>query len=430
MSLVEKEVTLKNVEQARRNPEFEKRQEIEHKLVPVRPEILTWLYKENAEPIEQIYLSNPGDEFSLRVRRIGTGATERFTATLKDRGEIVDGALRRTEVETAISPELFHYYQAMGLPRLSKSRAVIADGVHVDFYENNTTPAIVEVEHADAELRSETVALVEELGGPLVNQSDNVAITNEALAHQQYAERSLEKVPRKPESLDAFTHRVLGEMIAQYTIGKNQVVVGLTGMSGSGKTTVTRGLQERIVELFGESYAPIVVSTDDYHFGKTALEARYGAPYTEWDSPKTYNTEELAADLALLAEGHPLIKRHFDFETEEPVFDEEVAPSPFVIVEGLYASSKDLHNVRDLHFELPTSIATSVGRDIRRLIIENRANRVFPTPESRLKYQIETALPLYLEQGKPERKAFSASVRPLAERAFMLSDVSKLADEI
>lgn len=424
MSLVEQELTLRNVEQARRNPEFEKRQEVEYKLTPIHPEILTYLYKEKSEQVEQIYLSSPDDEFSLRVRRTGSGDSERFTATLKDRGEQDGGALRRTEVETEISAETYYQYQAMDLPRIMKQRIAITEGVDVDFYEGVPNPVIIEVEAATAEQRSELVAKVEELAGPLVNQSDNPRLTNEALAFHAYQEAHPEKQFNKSESLDTFTHKVLSEMIAHFTIGKKQVVVGLTGMSGSGKTTVTKGLQERVVKLFGEAYKPIVISTDDYHFGKIALEARYGAPYTEWDSPKTYNTKELAVDLALLAEGQPLIKRHFDFESEEPVFDEEIALSPFVIIEGLYAGSSNLDNVRDIHFELPTSIATSVGRDVRRLIIENRANRVFPNPESRLKYQIETALPLYLEQQKPIKKAFSASTRPLAERAFMLAKLS------
>ena len=213
-------------------------------------------------------------------------------------------------------------------------------------------------------------------------------------------------------------------MIAQYVTGKKQVVTGLTGMSGAGKTTVTKAISEKMKALIGEDYAPLVVSTDDYHFGKAYLEKAYGAPWTEWDDPRTYNTAELASDLVLMAEGQSLIRRHFDFTTEEPVFDNEVPPAAFVIIEGLYAGSKDLEDVRDLHFNLPTSVATSIGRDIRRLVIENRANRVFPTPESRLKYQLETALPLFLEQEQPRKKGFSASVRPMASRAFMLERIT------
>ena len=423
MSLVEKEVTLRNVEQARNNPEFERRQETEQKLVPANPEIFAWLYKESGEKVIQGYLSNPEDEFSLRFRQIGTGESARYAATLKDRGEIVHGALKRTEIDTEISAESFKYFEQMELPIVQKIRTEIMDGVTVDFYDDSETPVVVEIEHADPQERTRILAVLEEIAGSLIDKSDSPELTTEAIAHRIHAKRNPEISLKTPESLDAFTDRVVAEMIAQYVSGKNHVVIALDGMPGSGKTTVTRGAQERIVEAIGEQYKPVIVSTDDYHFGKKALEEQYGAPYTEWDDAKTYNTAELAAHLELHSQGIPLIKRHFDFESEEPVLDEELAVSPFVIVEGLYAGSNDLDKVRDSYFELPTSIATSIGRDVRRLVIENRANRVFPTPESRLRYQMEVALPLHLEKERPKRKAFSASVRPMGERAFMLAQL-------
>ncbi len=110
---------------------------------------------------------------------------------------------------------------------------------------------------------------------------------------------------------------------------------------------------------------------------------------------------------------------------ERVVVDGEINPSPFVIVEGLYAGSPDLREVRNLHYEMPTSIATSIGRDIRRLLIENRANGSIGTPEDRLKYVMEIALPTYLKQKRPRANSFSMHSRPLAERAFMLDQLSR-----
>lgn len=419
MNLVENEITMQNVERARNNGEFEKRNETEHKLTPNDPEIFRQLFIADAVAIEQLYLSTPDDEFSLRLRATYHPDETRYSATQKDRGEIVDGALHRIEIDTTISQEAYELYAQKNLARVRKLRTYITDGLSVDFYDNPDTPVIVEVEHKDPTERARLVKLVEELtNSTLVDRSSDPSVTNEALAYRNISGEHI----RSKESLDDFAERVVGEMIAHYTIGKKQVVAGLTGMSGSGKTTVTRLIEERLVTLFGESYQPIIISTDDYHFGKTKLEETYGKPYSDWDSPRTYNTEELARDLQNLAEGMPLIRRHFSFETEEPAFDEVIAPSPFVLIEGLYAGSKHLTEVRDLHFESPTSIATSVGRDVRRLVIDNRANRAFPIPESRLRYQIETALPLYMSQERPTHTTFSASIRPLAERAFMLSE--------
>jgi len=418
MSLVEKELTMQNVERANLSPEFASSREREQKFMATDKWQSEVLFKDSAQPIEQIYLSAPEDEFSLRVRCIYDSEGNEYTATLKDGGKVIDGARDRLEVSTPISQEAFEQYAANPkLARVRKLRTEIEDGVTVDFIEGIELP-IFEIENNNPAERAElTRNLQSLLNEPMVELTGNEDFDNEHIAHRlSGTERG-----KSPESLDAFTERVLAEMVANYVVGRNQVVVGLTGMSGSGKTTVTKALQERIVELYGEGLKPIVLSTDDYHFGKTKLEETYGAPYIAWDDAKTYNTAELAFDLQQLAEGVPLIKRHFDFDTEEPAFDEELSVSPFVIIEGLYASSDDLSEVRDLHFELPTSIATSIGRDVRRLIIDNRKNRAFPTASSRLRYQIETAAPLYLSQEMPERRGFSASSRPLAERTFMLA---------
>ena len=422
MSLVEKELTMKNVERANLSPEFISSRERERKFIATSPWPSEFLFRHQAEPIEQIYLSSPEDEFSLRVRCVYKPEGNEYSATLKDAGEVIEGARDRLEVSTPISQEAYELYASKpNLARVHKLRAEVHEGLTVDFIDGLDHP-VFEVEHNDPSVRDLlTNAMTTLVNGEVLETTGEKEYDNEEIAYR------LSGIERKnaPESLDSFTRRVLGEMIAHYVAGKNQVVVGLTGMSGSGKTTVTKALQERIAELYGEEFTPIVISTDDYHSGKTKLEEMYGAPYTEWDDAKTYNTEELAFDLTQLAEGVPIIKRHFDFDTEEPAFDEELPVSPFVILEGLYAGSKDLETVRDLHFELPTSMATSIGRDVRRLIIDNRKNRAFPTAASRLRYQIETAAPTYTNQEMPARKGFSASSRALADRAFMLAKLTE-----
>lgn len=418
MSLVEKEITRNNVELMQQNPEFQKLKEREETLEPVTPDFLD-AFRPMTIPYESIYLSHPKDEFSVRVQAGYTPEGMVYTAALKDRGEKSGTALERLQVPVEeISKETFEFYQSMPrFPGVKFLRATPLEDLTIDFIEGREYPLVEYESLVDAEVP----AFVEHLKSGLVDKSHDPSVRKEYIAHELHGQETL-----KPsgETLEDFAHRIFNDMVATYTMGHKQVVVGISGMSGSGKSTAVRALQERFAETFGDAFTPIVLSSDDYHRGKKWLEATYGAPWTNWDDPRVYNTAELADDIARLANGEPILRKHFDFHLEEVVYDEEIQPQPFVIVEGLYAGSPDLKDVRKLHYEVPTSIATSIGRDVRRLVLENRANGSIGTPEARLKYILEVALPTYLKQERPQHNSFAAYCRPLAERAFMLQKLS------
>lgn len=413
MSLVEKDLTSRNVEQARNNPEFQKRREREQTLVATSPDLLD-VFKPMSVPYESTYLSHPEEEFSLRVRATYKSDGLHYSATLKDQGEMVGEALDRLEINTDISKEAYDHYQSdERFPNVKFLRAEPLPGLSIDFIEGIETP---QVEYESA-LGDPEPAFLTLLKQGLIDMSNEKSVRKEIIAHHLHGNETLAP---SGETIEDFAHRIFKDMIATYTMGHKQVVVGLSGMSGSGKSTAVRALQEQFSETFGKEFEPIILSSDDYHRGKKWLEAEYGAPWTNWDDPRVYNTSELADDIARLSEGESILRKHFDFATEEVVYDEEIAPQPFVIVEGLFAGSPDLKSVRHLQYEVPTGIATSIGRDVRRLVLENRANGSISTPEARLRYQLEVALPTYLEQEKPRRNGFAAYCRPLAERAFML----------
>ena len=417
MSLVEKDITRNNIELARNNPEFQKRREREETLVAPSPEFLD-AFRSMAIPYESVYISHPDEEFSLRVRAEYTPEGTAYTAALKDEGEMSGAALDRLEVSTELSKEAYDYYaQNIQFPSVKFLRAKPLEGLAIDFIDGIEMP---QVEY-ESLLGDEAPAFVQTLKNSLINMSQDRNVRKEVIAHRLHSKETLQP---SNETIEAFAHRVFNDMIATYTMGHKQVVVGMSGMSGSGKSTAVRALQEQFSETFGDEFTPIVLSSDDYHRGKKWLEETHGAPWTNWDDARVYDTAELADDITRLAKGQPIMRKHFDFLTEEVIYDEEITPQPFVIVEGLYAASPDLKEVRHLHYEVPTGIATSVGRDVRRLVLENRANGSIATPEARLRYQLEVALPTYLDQEKPNRNSFAAYCRPLAERAFMLEKLS------
>jgi len=417
MESVEKEITQNNVELARKNPELQKLREREQTLTAPTPDLLD-AFRPLATPIEGAYLSHPSEEFSLRVRAEYTNEGIVYSAALKDEGEMSGDALDRMEVPTEISKDAYEFYRAQPqFPDINFLRTKPLKGLAIDFIEGVEMP---QVEY-ESELSDEEPAFVQLLKTGLVDMSSDPSVRKEVIAHRLHGSETL-----KPsgETIDAFAERMFKDMVATYTMGHKQVVVGVSGMSGSGKSTAVRILQEKFSETFGEEFTPVVLSSDDYHRGKKWLEDTYGAPWTNWDDPRVYNTAELASDIKRLADGDPIFHKHFDFATEEVMYDDIVAPSPFVIVEGLYAGSSDLKSIRTLHYEVPTSIATSIGRDVRRLVLEDRENGSIGGPGERLRYQLEVALPSYLEQEKPSRNSFAAYCRPLAERAFMLEKLS------
>ncbi len=417
MTSVEKNITARNVERARNHPEFQKRREREQTHVAMTPDLLD-AFRPMATPFESVYL--PGDgEFSLRVRAEYTPEGIVYTTALKDEGEMDGDALDRMEVSAQIDPETYAFYASHpDFPDVKYLRAEPLSGLTIDFIEGRKLP---QVEY-EAERNAPEHPFMAVLKNGLVDMSSDPSVRKEVIAHQL---KGREIVRQDPEAMNNFVQRMMRDMVATYTMGYPQVVAGISGISGSGKTTAVRQLVESFVKTFGEEFRPVVLSSDDYHRGKKWLEENYGAPWTEWDDPRVYNTKELAEDLKRLKAGESVVRQHFDFATEEVVVDGEINPSPFVIVEGLYAGSPDLREVRNLHYEMPTSIATSIGRDIRRLLIENRANGSIGTPEDRLKYVMEIALPTYLKQKRPRANSFSMHSRPLAERAFMLDQLSR-----
>ena len=418
MSLVGNEITRENIEQARNHAEFQRRQEREETLVATTPDFLD-AFRPMATPYASTYLSHPDEEFSLRVQAEYTPEGVNYTATLKDKGVMSGDALERLEIPTEISAETYKYYSANPIfPEVKFLRAKPLKGLVVDFIEGKEMP---QVEY-ESLATDEEPAFVGLLKSGLVNMSSDPSVRKEVIAHELHGTETL--LPPE-QTLENFAHRIFNDMVASYVAGYKQVVVGLSGMSGSGKSTAVRALEERFSETFGDEFKPIILSSDDYHRGKKWLEETYGAPWTNWDDPKVYNTAELAEDIARLGNDESILRKHFDFATEEVVYDEEIAPSPFVIIEGLFAGSPDLKDVRHLHYDVPTGIATSVGRDVRRLVLENRANGSIATPEARLRYQLEVALPTYLEQQRPGRNSFGAYYAPLAQRAFMLKKLTK-----
>lgn len=384
--------------------------EVERKLIPANPEQFA-PYEQLADPIEQVYLSRPDEAYTLRVRAHHAPDGDHYTATLKDKGEMTPYGLARIEVETDIDQATYdHYAKNPHHPRVSKRRTALVDGVTIDWIDGRDEP-LVEIENSgNNPLAAQFHA---DFAEHLIDVTGDPHYDNSTIAYEQF-DGTFEPLP------DLSAESIVEEIIAQLQTGKPSVVVGISGMSGSGKTTLAHQVHDELIRQFGVDLPPVIhLSTDDYHRGKHHLEATHGAPWTNWDLPEVYDTQTLAEHLSALKAGQAIPRHTFDFPSQETVITGVIEPSPIVIVEGIFAGSKHLSNVRDLHFNVPTPLATTVARDLLRLVSSERANSSIATPEDRLRYQLETAIPTYHAQARPHRNSWSSSARSIGKVAWL-----------
>lgn len=388
--------------------ERERNREIERKLVPYDPAEFDH-YKESAVPIEQVYLSTPGEECSLRVREVATPEGLRYSATLKAERHASEQGVDRLEIETdALTPEAYRYFAAnLALPRVKKLRATMQPGITIDWIEGIESP-LIEIERH--ELTEESRNLAQLIEHRSMDVSDEPSWDNAEIAYQLY-----DMEARETSELDP--REIADGMVADLRTGRKVAIATISGMSGSGKSTIARQVAETLRGRYPDLPAPLVLSTDDYHVGKTYLEQTYGSPWTNWDAAEVYDTARLASDLEALRNGAETIQlRHFDFATQEPALDDEAPASPFVIVEGVRAASDDLEGIRTRHYQLPTPLATCLLRDVRR--VHQRPSASIGTAEQRLAYVLNVAVPEYERQVQPVRERFSASARPMGSTAL------------
>lgn len=400
---------MKYISEIESTPEREKI-ENELKLTPNDPNFFDFLLQQNEiQYIHQTYLSHPTEQFSLRLRETVIDGEARYSAALKSRGTTKTLGVSRLETPTHISKEAYEKYQKRGqFASLDKRRVELAPGVSVDWIEGWELP-IIELE--DFETNEAAQLFYQMYADQLNDRSGEREVDNEHIAH------TLSDIDTEQEvytSLDA--NKVVSEIMAYRSIGYKKIVVGLSGRSGSGKSTVARQLRNLLA--YKAHLPSTLLSTDDYHVGKTFLESNYEKPWKNWDSAVVYDTKALAEDLKCLQAGEKIDRRSFSFETEEPYVEGEISPNDIIIIEGIHAGSNDLKEVRTLYFDLGTPFATSVGRDISRLRDGSRPNDSIGSPESRLRYQLEIAEPAFWEKDTPPRNSWSASVRPIGALAL------------
>lgn len=112
-------------------------------------------------------------------------------------------------------------------------------------------------------------------------------------------------------------------------------VIGMTGLSGAGKSFYVNALKQRLGDLvsvvgFDDYYKPLEFQEVDHHG-----EANY-------DLPTALYSDKFHEDLLQLLEYHPVMIKKYQFEHyDAPEVVEPIYPAPILLVEGLFVMEFD-----------------------------------------------------------------------------------------
>ncbi len=176
---------------------------------------------------------------------------------------------------------------------------------------------------------------------------------------------------------------------------RRNILIGVAGGSGSGKTTVVRALRER----FGEGELTIV--EQDFYYKRHPGLSLAERARINYDHPDAFDTDLLVEHVRRLLAGKPIEKPLYDFVTHdrrpETVW---VVPSHVIVLEGiLVLESPRLRELMDIKIFVDTDADVRVLRRLRRDIAERGR-----TLESVIEQYLSTVRPMHLQFVEPTKR--------------------------
>jgi uridine kinase len=176
---------------------------------------------------------------------------------------------------------------------------------------------------------------------------------------------------------------------------RHPLIIGIAGGTGSGKTTVTEKILERL------DLAKVVVLRHDTYYRDLASFGGRPASQINFDHPDALETSLLIEHLGTLRQGGTILCPLYDFTTYRRLPEAVAVESrSIIIVEGILIFAEPaLRQLLDIKLFVDTDADERLLRRLKRDLVER--NR---TIESVMEQYVSTVKPMHLEFVEPSKR--------------------------
>jgi uridine kinase len=173
------------------------------------------------------------------------------------------------------------------------------------------------------------------------------------------------------------------------------LVLGIAGGTGSGKTTVTSKILDRL-----DRGKVVVLQHDSYYKDLSAFNGLQ-VDHINFDHPDALETSLLIQHLRQLKNCQPISQPLYDYTSYRRLSDVKlVEPRSVVIVEGiLIFDEKELRDLMDIKIFVDTDADERLLRRLKRDLLERHR-----TIESVMRQYVDTVKPMHLEFVEPSKR--------------------------